>query len=205
MSVVAGIPNSVAGVSPGKQGKSSNQDSSLSQERGDPALSLRWVPEGLTVRSWSNDWRTPPAAPPRPQDFQALIPAADRSQAPDLRRLSRGQEARVASPLMPRPRVAARLRASRPRRCRRAGPAPARGSRRGARSPRRGDAGPLLRGIGIYKDSLERKYFQGKALSFESAQMNRVSHESIVIFSVLYNAVFPGVFVGCSHCHLLTL
>ena len=66
------------------------------------------------------------------------------------------------------------------------GLSPAEVYRRLAESPH-----PL--GIGIYNVSLERKYFQGKALSFESAQMNRVSHESIVIFSVLYNAVFPGV------------
>ena len=59
MSVIAGIPSSVAGIFPGKQGKSSKQDSSLSQERGDPAPSLRGVPEGLTVHSWSNDLAGP--------------------------------------------------------------------------------------------------------------------------------------------------
>ena len=58
-----------------------------------------------------------------PQDFRAPIPAADRSMVPDLRRLSRGPKARAARPLRPRPQVAARHQASRPTRCRRAGPA----------------------------------------------------------------------------------
>ena len=66
----------------------------------------------------------------------------------DLWRLSQGQKARAARPLMLMPRVAARLRASRPSRCRRAGSAPARGGRRGARSPRRRDASPLPWGGG---------------------------------------------------------
>ena len=59
-----------------------------------------------------------------------------------------GPTTRAARPLRPRRRVAARRRGSRPRRCLRACPAPARGSRRGARSPRRRDSGPLPWGGG---------------------------------------------------------
>jgi hypothetical protein len=54
-------------------------------------------------------------APPR---LPSPDPRGGSEQTPDLRRLSRGPKARAARPLRPRPRVAARLRASRPSRCR---------------------------------------------------------------------------------------
>ncbi len=57
-----------------------------------------------------------------------------------------GTRPELGRPLMPRPRVAAQLRASRPSRCQRAGPAPARGGKHEWRSARRRDAGPLSSG-----------------------------------------------------------
>ena len=42
----------------------------------------------------------------------------------------------------------------------------------------------------------ECKSFQGKALSSNSAQMNWVSHDNIIIFSDGYHAVFSGFFFG---------
>ena len=50
--------------------------------------------------------------------------------------------------------------------------------------------------IGIYTKFQKRKLFQEKWLSSNSAQMNRVSHDNIVIFSDGYNAVFSGFFFG---------
>ena len=47
----------------------------------------------------------------------------------------------------------------------------------------------------LHKTS-ERKSFQGKALSSNSAQMNWVSHDNIIIFSDGYHAVFSGFFFG---------
>ena len=51
-------------------------------------------------------------------------------------------------------------------------------------------------GIGIYTKFPNRKSFQGKALSSNSAQMNWVSHDNIIIFSYGYCAVFSGFFFG---------
>ena len=51
-------------------------------------------------------------------------------------------------------------------------------------------------GIGIYTKFPKRKSFQGKALSSNSAQMNWVSHDNIIIFSDGYCAVFSGFFFG---------
>src|SRR5512143_2175217 len=62
------------------------------------------------------------------------------------RQPSRGPKSRAVRPLRPRPRVAARLRASRPSRCQRAFPAPARGGKHEWRSARRRDGGPLSLG-----------------------------------------------------------
>ena len=50
--------------------------------------------------------------------------------------------------------------------------------------------------IGIYTQFPKRKLFQGKALTSNSAQMNRVSHDNIIIFSDGYDAVFSGFFFG---------
>jgi hypothetical protein len=50
--------------------------------------------------------------------------------------------------------------------------------------------------IGIYTKFPKRKSFQVKVLSSNSAQMNWVSHDNIIIFSNGYHAVFSGFFFG---------
>ena len=55
---------------------------------------------------------------------------------------------------------------------------------------------PPFTSIGVYTKFQKRKLFQEKGLSSNSAQMNRVSHDNIVIFSDGYNAVFSGFFFG---------
>ena len=57
--VIAGISCSLSGDFVRKQAGSRTRDSSLSQERGDPAPSLPGAPRGLSVRSCSNDCGTP--------------------------------------------------------------------------------------------------------------------------------------------------
>jgi hypothetical protein len=76
--VITGIPNSVSGGFAGKPGHSRTQDSSLSQERGDPAPSLEVGPRGLSVRLGSNDCDTPSTmimahGPPKRTEYVAKV------------------------------------------------------------------------------------------------------------------------------------
>ena len=66
----------------------------------------------------------------------------------------------------------------------------------GREEPRLRGRSPCLKAIGIYTKFPRWKSFQGKALSSNSAQMNWVSHDNIIIFSDGYHAVFSGFFFG---------